>query len=204
MAQIKIKRTEEPLGSRTLEYGELAIAEDKLYFGNSNNMPVAVGAAAEMPTIMFSKMYCNNTSGYWDATSSSIFLVFEYSGDLRVGDELTICRRKLSIEKKNRTRKRYRLGVIISFTLTQYDLYTKDGKKFVKVELPYDALLANLLYRTDTLEPAMRIKYVRIRRKIVKSNSKHVSSLFSNIVPLVWTTSNEAGGGRVKVMVKPL
>lgn len=204
MAQIKIKRTEQPIGSRTLEYGELAIAEDKLYFGNSNNMPVAVGAEKGMPTIMFSKMYCNNTSGYWDAASSSIFLVFEYSGDLRVGDELTICRRKLSVEKKKRTRKRYRLGVIISFALSQYDFYTKDGKKFVKVELPYNTILADLLDKTDTLEPTLRIKYVRIRRKILNSASKHVSSLFSNIVPLVWTSSTEAGSGRTKVMVKPL
>lgn len=203
MARIKIKRTEQPIGSRTLEYGELAIAEDKLYFGNSNNMPVAVGAETGMPTIMFSKMYCNNTSGYWDATSSSIFLVFEYSGDLRVGDELTICRRKLSIEKKTRTRKRYRLGVIIGFTLVQHDFYTKDGKKFVKVELPYNAILEDLLYKTDTAQAALRIKYVRIRRKILNSNL-HVSSLFSNIVPLVWTSYNETGSGRTKIMVKPL
>lgn len=50
MATIKVQRKATAVGS-TLPYGELGIANNEFYFGNSSNSPVRVAKATEIPTV---------------------------------------------------------------------------------------------------------------------------------------------------------
>lgn len=140
MSQLLLKRTNIDIGSRTLQYGELGIANNQLYFGSSSNVPIRLALLTDIPDVSelfndkinkmpiiryvsFSPVQNTQTDDYKNIVINGTLTIEVIDGSLQVGDQIQMCNKRLYSGKKQK--RSYKMRAYFSHTITAQDLNSK-------------------------------------------------------------------------------